>query len=178
MPVQRYRKLAEYNFWMNGKVYDAAATLGEEDLHRDRGAFFGSIFGTLNHLVVADTIWLKRLAEIPSLAPLKPELSALAPAATLNQQVETTLSALRSRREYLDGLIIRAMEEFSGQDEAFVLTYKRVTGLGEAMQKPMWFVLSHIFNHQTHHRGQVTTLLSQAGLDIGVTDIITLDPEG
>ena len=58
--------LADYNQWMNRKLYAAAGTLDAEALARDRGAFFGSILGTLNHLVVADTIWLKRFAAHPA----------------------------------------------------------------------------------------------------------------
>lgn len=109
--------MADYNQWMNARLYEAASTLSPEALALDRGAFFGSLLGTLNHLVVADTVWLQRLALHPALqAGLSTgqlaELDAVRqlPAPTrLDETVSTTLDGLWQRRQMLDRAIL-AME--------------------------------------------------------------------
>jgi Uncharacterized protein conserved in bacteria len=173
--LDRFRLLSRYNRWMNGKVYEAAARLSAEEVARDRGAFFGSILGTLNHLVVADTIWLKRLARHPGAAALARNLDDLEMPAALDAVVETELSALRRRRDHLDDLIDALTESLVDDDLAVPLAYRRING--EANHKRLGDVLAHLFNHQTHHRGQVTTLLTQAGVDVGVTDLLVLLPD-
>jgi len=168
------RLMAEYNGWMNTKVYDAAATLPEAAVALDRGAFFGSILGTLEHLVVGDTLWLKRFSEHPAgtgLAPIR-EL----PAPTSLAQIQFgALSPLRERRAWLDRLIddwIGGLEEVA-LDVPLVYRNSR----GQLFTRSLGLLLVHFFNHQTHHRGQATTLLAQAGVDVGVTDLLALIPE-
>jgi uncharacterized damage-inducible protein DinB len=169
------RLLASYNAWMNAKVYDAAAKLTAQDLTADRGAFFGSILGTLNHLVVADTIWLKRFAahhpaQHAALEPLR--LTAMPSA--LNQILLTELPALRAHRERLDATISEWINTLSETDLQHVLQYSNTRGV--PAQKHFGTLLIHFFNHQTHHRGQASTLLMQAGEDVGVTDLLALIP--
>ncbi|MGI4720442.1 MAG: DinB family protein [Janthinobacterium lividum] len=167
--------LAQYNDTMNRQLYAAAATLPPEEVRADRGAFFGSLLGTLNHLVVGDTIWLTRFAGHPSafraLAPLRGEPAP----ASLTQPFGATLTELRAHRERLDGMISALAQELRPADLEQTLVYRNARG--QAFHRHFGSLLLHLFNHQTHHRGQASTLLSQAGADIGVTDLLALLPE-
>lgn len=164
--------MASYNAWMNGKLYAAASTLPHQELVAPRGAFFGSIQGTLNHVVVADTIWLSRFAMHPSKSPVLAELAALKPPAALDEVAFHDFTALTEHRQRLDDLITRWAASLTDDDLAATLSYSNMKGVPSA--RPMGGVVVHFFNHQTHHRGQATTLLSQAGLDVGVTDLLAL----
>ncbi len=168
-----FRLMAEYNTWMNTKVFDAAARLSAEALAQDRGAFFGSILGTLEHLVIGDTLWLGRFATHRSGGRLA-EVAALPKPTALDQIQFGALAPLRARREMLD----RAITAWAGGLDAAALdetlTFRRVNG--EPNSKPLGPLILHFFNHQTHHRGQVTTLLSQSGIDVGTTDLMMLIP--
>jgi uncharacterized damage-inducible protein DinB len=171
--LDNYRVLAEYNRLFNGRLYAACEQLPDEERKRDRGAFFGSIHATLNHLVWGDKLWLKRFAaqgvDFQSLGGTLLEL----PAGAVH---ETVLHAgwheLREMRERLD----RAIEAWIGEmPPAFaVQTMRYANTKGVRREHPVWKGLTHFFNHQTHHRGQVTTLLAQAGIDPVVTDLIAL----
>lgn len=164
VPIARpyLRCMAAYNSWMNGKVYDAAARLPAEEITRDRGAFFKSILGTLDHLLHADLVWLGRFKDgRPRLRD--PDILML----------HKNLARLREARMALD----REIEDWASTiDEAWLarpFTYKTVTGDAE-YTLPASALVMHMFNHQTHHRGQVTTLLTQLGEDVGATDIVVL----
>lgn len=164
--------LARYNAEMNDKLYAAAARLDEAALALERGAFFGSLLGTMNHLVAGDTIWLTRIAAHPAqfaaLAPLRGQ-----PAPTsLTQSFGTTLAELRTHRTRLDDMIRGMAAELTPPDLELPLVYRSTKG--QAFRKRLGSVLLHFFNHQTHHRGQASTLLYQAGIDIGVTDLLVL----
>ncbi len=169
------RLLASYNSWMNVKVYDAAAKLPASELDLDRGAFFKSIIGTLNHIVVADTIWLKRFSAHPSRHPELDALRAAAMPVSLDQILFTELGALRTHRLALDAAIERWTAALTAQDLEHALHYANMKGV--PAQKHFGTLLVHFFNHQTHHRGQASTLLCQAGIDIGVTDLLALIPD-
>lgn len=163
---------ARYNQWMNDRLYQAAARLPVAALQQDSGAFFGSLFGTLNHIVVADTLWLQRFGQHPAgFAALQP-LQAIAAPTTLNGLLFDQLPALAARRQLLDEVIIRLCQELEDSDLDQPLAYHNTRGI--AQRKNFNALLLHFFNHQTHHRGQATTLLSQLGEDIGVTDLIAL----
>ncbi len=172
--VSHVKLMSSYNNWMNKKVYEAAAALPADELARDRGAFFGSVLGTLNHLVVADTIWLKRFAAHPAGFPALEPLRKLALPARLDEPMFTALPPMAAHRAWLDGVIAAWVEDMQEADLDLVLHYARLNG--EESDKPLFSVLMHFFNHQTHHRGQATTLLSQAGADVGVTDLLMLIP--
>jgi uncharacterized damage-inducible protein DinB len=164
--------LADYNRWMNQKLYAVAAALDADALAQDRGAFFGSIQGTLNHLVVADTIWLKRFASHPAHARALQVLAEVPMPIALDAALFPDFAALRKHREWLDALIVdwtRAAPE-GGWNQ--VLSYGNTRGV--PFRKRMDLLMLHFFNHQTHHRGQATTLLSQAGVDVGETDLRAL----
>ena len=171
--IDLFRLMASYNAWMNGRLYDAAAGLEPTVLHAERGAFFGSIFGTLNHLVVADTIWLKRFATSRNAAALAPLAEIPAPT-SLREEVAPDLAELRTRRDLLDRLTSAWVADLTDADLAEPLAYRRVNGTEE--RKTLGPLVMHFFNHQTHHRGQATTLFMQAGIDVGVTDLLALIP--
>ncbi|MDK1312137.1 DinB family protein [Pseudoalteromonas ardens] len=173
--LTQFRLLADYNQWMNQKVYQAAACLSEEALKLERGAFFGSIFGTLNHLVVADIIWLKRFASNRAgYSTLQPVLEQPDPT-SLAQCLFQDLSRLTTHRRWLDKQILSFMDKLQESDLDTTLTYRNTKDV--SFSKPLSSLLMHFFNHQTHHRGQVTTLFSQLGEDIGDTDLLLLIDE-
>ena len=155
---------AAYNAQLKRQVYDAAAQLPPGEAAADRGAFFGSVTGTLNHLLTADTIWLMRFATHPArfraVSPLRDQ-----PAPTsLAHSFGAELPVLREYRERLDGIIAAFAAELKPEDLDVVFEYRSMKGA--AFRKHFGSVLLHVFNHQTHHRGQTTTLLSHAGIDV------------
>lgn len=154
--------MARYNQWMNRKVYDASARLGDEQYRKDVGAFFGSIHNTLNHLLYADTIWTRRFAGRP-LDGLRPRM-----------EFHPGLQALRAMRDILDHEIIDWAAKLEDRWLAADFTFTSVDGSFTRTQ-PAWQLVVHMFNHQTHHRGQITTMLSQFGLDPGVTDLPAME---
>lgn len=170
--IEQIALMANYNQWMNRKVYDAAGKLSPAALVQDRQAFFGSILGTLNHLVLGDTVWLKRFALHPAADSVLAPLNAIDTPRDLNQLAFAELDALQARRAWLDEMILAWAHSLSDSDLDHRLHYHNMRGV--AADKPFFSLLVHFFNHQTHHRGQVTTLLTQAGVDVGVTDLLTL----
>ncbi len=167
--------LAQYNETMNRKMYDAAATLSAEEVSADRGAFFGSLLGTMNHLLAGDTIWLTRFAQHPSAFRALAPLRGTPLPTSLRHSFGDSLAALRVHRERLDGLIGALAAELRPADLQQTFTFRTMSG--QAFHKHFGSVLLHFFNHQTHHRGQASTLLMQAGVDIGVTDLLIWIPE-
>jgi uncharacterized damage-inducible protein DinB len=166
--------LASYNEWMNARVYAAAQHLSSDDLVADRGAFFGSILKTLNHLVIADTIWLKRFANHPAgHAALEPMRLVPVPD-TADLLRFDDLQSLAAHRSRLDGLTIDWACSINEPDLDYVMNY--TNSRGDVSDKNYFALVMHFFNHQTHHRGQITTLLSQSGVDVGVTDLLALVP--
>lgn len=171
--ADHYQFLARYNRWFNQRLYAVCAELSDEQRQRDRAAFFGSIHGTLNHLVWADLMWLGRFArQGVTFTALAPELLALPDGATYNTVMEHDFQALRMRRAAIDV----AIEDWVAQlpDDFPLRTMRYSNTKGVQREHPMWQAMTHFFNHQTHHRGQATTLLSQCGIDVGVTDLIAL----
>ncbi|KAB0491274.1 DinB family protein [Pseudomonas vancouverensis] len=166
--------MANYNQWMNAKVYAAAGSLPDEALTRDRKAFFGSILGTLNHLVAADIIWLKRFATHPANHPTLAALEQLPVPRRLDELLFTNFRELAAQRLWLDQLIIDWSASLSEPDLDHLLHYANTRGI--PADRHFYSLLMHFFNHQTHHRGQVTTLLTQAGVDTGDTDLLFLVP--
>lgn len=166
--------LAEYNRWMNRSLFASAAKLPADAIKADRGAFFGSILGTLNHLVVADTIWLKRFSTHAACAATLQPMSDVPLPTRLDQNLHSDLSSLQSYREWLDELIIKFVASLGDEALSQSLAFSSLKGIQSA--RNFHAVLIHFFNHQTHHRGQVTTLLFQAGVDPGATDLLMLVP--
>ena len=170
---QHFDLMARYNRWFNTRLYDACETLSETERRRDRGAFFSSIHHTLTHLVLADKMWLRRFAQQGlDFEALPPSLMTLPEGADYTSDLHPDWQDLRQQRAGLDAVI----EQWVAQmPPGFLLSTMRYTNTkGVQRTHPAWQALSHFFNHQTHHRGQVTTLLFQAGVDVGVTDLIAL----
>jgi uncharacterized damage-inducible protein DinB len=150
--------MAQYNTHMNEKLYAMCAALSDEERRRDRGAFFKSIHGTLNHLVWADRAFLIRV--------LQWDLEIGEP----NTVLFDDFAALTNERKRFDAIILdwaNQLEDatLSQPIEFFSVVYQR------RRRMPLYLMVVQMFNHQTHHRGQLTTLLSQLGLDPGVTDL-------
>lgn len=164
--------MASYNEWMNAKLYEAAGKLSPQELAVDRKAFFGSLIGTLNHIVVGDTIWLKRFATHPSNHPALDPIRKLRTPSSLDELLFTDIGELFNRRKILDEIIKQWATALTQEELSHVLRYTNMKGV--AAKKRFSSLVMHFFNHQTHHRGQATTLLSQAGIDVGVTDLLAL----
>jgi uncharacterized damage-inducible protein DinB len=156
------RRLARYNRWRNDALYAAADRLDDAERRAERGAFFKSIHGTLNHLLWADAMWLHRLA-----AGEKPDCGIDESGAYLADW-ETMTSARVATDERLSQWAETLTEDWLRRDFAFV------SSQGFKSEQPGWVVAVHVFNHQTHHRGQAHALLTAAGVDPGVTDFIRL----
>lgn len=173
--IDHIRLMSRYNAWMNERLYAAASSLTDEALSAERNAFFGSILGTLNHLVVADRIWLGRYTFHPADYQALAALGTLNKPERLDQPMAADIRELRVLRQRLDACIEALAQEIREEQLDQPLSYRNMKGV-EA-RRNFFALLMHLFNHQTHHRGQVTTLLSQAGVDVGVTDLLMLIPE-
>jgi uncharacterized damage-inducible protein DinB len=157
--VDYVRRMARYNRWQNGNLYGAADRLTDGERHRERGAFFGSIHRTMCHLVWADRTWMSRFRGTPTPAPFA-DLAVL----------HGDWDSLKSGRQEFDAEIVGwadglAPDWLAGTHSHFSPT------LGREMSEPRWLVVSHFFNHQTHHRGQIHCMLTQAGIKPADTDL-------
>ncbi len=170
-----FELMAEYNRWMNESIYLAASQLSIDQLSEDRGAFFGSIIGTLNHILVADIIWLKRFANHPTQFKSLNDIRKLETPTALSEVLYSELEKLANARIKMDSTIQNFVNELTDDILLSTLSYNNTKG--EAFTKNMGHLIQHFFNHQTHHRGQVSTLLAQAGVDIGVTDLLVSIPD-
>ena len=157
---------ARYNRWMNDKLYGVAASLSDEARKRDVGAFFKSIHGTFNHLLLADRVWLARFQGVT--APpgfMGPGIRSL------EQELYADFEELRRERALTDDELTAWVNGLTDERLASPLVYMR---RGQRQEAPLWWAVAHLFNHQTHHRGQITTLLMQQGSDPGVTDLFAM----
>jgi uncharacterized damage-inducible protein DinB len=166
--------MAEYNRWMNQRLYVAALRLPTSETTKDRGAFFGSLLQTLTHIAVADTLWLHRFAQQRDAADLRAGLAGFPVPTSLDQALAPSVEALQVYRVALDDVIVRWAHALTEQQLSESLHYKNTAGAVQA--KRLGPLVQHFFNHQTHHRGQASTLLHQAGVDVGVTDLNALIP--
>ncbi|MEH6652083.1 MAG: DinB family protein [Motiliproteus sp.] len=163
--------LADYNLRMNNQLFDAARTLTADEVCSDMGAFFDSILGTLNHLIVGDLIWLSRFSSHSDRYTSLLQLSELPVPQSLDHQVYPSLELLSVARTRVDSSIRQwLLTEVDESDFIKPLTYKNTKGV--VSERNFAELVVHLFNHQTHHRGQITTLLNQRGVDAGVTDLL------
>ena len=170
--ITQFRLFSVYNQLMNQRLYDAAAKLNKEQLHDNKGAFFGSALGTLNHILVGDIIWLKRFAMHAGSAEVLGAITQMPKPEKLDSIVFDDLIKLRAARERVDLIISDWIGNLVEADLDDVLAYNDTKG--DPYQKPYGSLISHLFLHQIHHRGQITTLMSQFGVDFGDTDIIEI----
>ncbi|MCT7375921.1 DinB family protein [Chelativorans salis] len=164
---RHFEMMAAYNRWANGLLYEAAAGLSAEEYARDVGAFFKSMVGTLNHILVADRIWMKRFTGKGG-AP-----------ARLDAILHPALPSLKQAREAEDE---RVVDWIAGLDEKALqgrFTYMTVVNPRTISQR-LAPALTHFFNHQTHHRGQAHMILSVLGKEPPSLDMIYFHrtPEG
>ena len=155
--VSHFRMLGRYNRLANARLYGACSELDDEDRKRSRGAFFGSIHGTLNHLLVGDRIWMTRFE------------GGEAASTNLDAILHEDFDALREARTVEDARI----EAYTGKltPESLAGTIAYVNSEGREFRDPLAVLLTHFFNHQTHHRGQVTAMLSQTEARYPVLDM-------
>jgi uncharacterized damage-inducible protein DinB len=150
---------SHYNAWANRRLYDAAADLSDADYRADRGAFFKSMHGTLNHLLVTDRIWMQRITGQGDAAD------------RLDAILFDDFAPLRAAREAEDQRIITHVTGLDDAQLAGVIRYRRVS-TPEMFEQPLTPALAHLFNHQTHHRGQAHTILTSLGLKAPELDLL------
>jgi uncharacterized damage-inducible protein DinB len=170
--ISQFKTMAQYNTWMNHSIYDTCASLTDEQRKRDLRAFFGSIHRTLNHLLLTDRVQLGRFVGADRTQSLD-ERGRPIEIHSLDQELYADFAALRREREKTDAMIEAWTTEITPEFLARDMVYDAMSAIGR-YRVPMWIAVTHFFNHQTHHRGQITTLLSQLGYDPGVTDLMAL----
>jgi uncharacterized damage-inducible protein DinB len=155
------RLMARYNAWQNTCVYEACERLNDAQRKEDRGAFFGSIHATLNHILWADQIWLMRFDAAPP--PAKRSLSE-------GLSLFDDWQALSAERSRFDDVIANWADVMDMKTLEGDMTW--ISGAtGREMTRPKALLVAHIFNHQTHHRGQVSAMLTGFGAKTGITDL-------
>jgi len=145
--ISRYRMFAGYNAWCNARLYDAAGTVSDAAYRADRGAFFKSLHGTLNHLLVGDRIWMRRFTGVGEQPP------------SLDAILYDDFTELWAARIKQDGLITRYINRLTAFDLEGIIRYRTVVR-PQQIEQALAPALDHFFNHQTHHRGQAHALLS------------------
>lgn len=155
---EHFRMMARYNKWANARINNAISEIDEEDFMRPRAAFFGSIHGALNHLLLVDRLWRGRMINKPY------------PAKSLDQIVAPDRGAIIREREAEDQIIIEFVDGLSAEEIEERVSYETFVGLeGHDARR---IILTHMFNHATHHRGQVHALLTQVPYDPPPLDLI------
>lgn len=156
---RHYVEFAGYNAWANRRVYDAAAELSDAEYRADRGAFFKSMHGTLNHLLATDYIWMKRFTGAGD-APNR-----------LDAIVHQKFADLRTAREAEDRRIVQWVGGLTEEKLAGTIRYRRVSS-PEAFEQELMPALDHWFNHQTHHRGHAHMILTGLGKTAPELDLL------
>lgn len=167
MIKQHFRMFAAYNRWANARLFDAAAALDPGEYKRDCGAFFGSMRGTLNHILIADRIWMKRFTGEGNHP------------GRLDAIPYPALDELRSEREGEDARIIDWVEGLGEDDLKGSFNYITITDK-KAITQRLGPAMAHFFNHQTHHRGHAHMILSILGQAPPPLDLLYFhrSPEG
>lgn len=161
MTVEYYQTLSRYNRWMNEKLYDVCSAMPDELRRANRGAWFKSVHGTFNHLLLCDRLWLGRFTHQPY------------PATSLDQELFHDWDEMKRERVKTDDAIDAWLASLSDDDLQKPFSF---TGIINPQERTivLWAVVAHMFNHQTHHRGQITMLMEQMGYDSGATDLLVL----
>ncbi|MGF1697277.1 damage-inducible protein DinB [Vibrio lamellibrachiae] len=171
-----FRMLARYNQRMNTQLLNVCEQLTDVQLHQDTHAFFPSVMNHWNHVLFGDLIMLQRLVS-NQIVQLDGRLQQSLPIATrIHDTFAEDMNSLKSLREKVDRIYIDMAQGFDSDTCSKIVRY--TTTEGNTIEKNVAEFCQHIFNHQTHHRGQLTTLLSQFGLDYGCTDLPMVVPEG
>ncbi|AFZ01034.1 DinB family protein [Calothrix sp. PCC 6303] len=173
--LKQIQLMAQYNQWMNENIYTSSMKLSNEKLSENKKAFFKSISGTLNHILVADIIWLKIFSQHPANYTELEPITKIKQPTSLDQILHSDFDKLFQERRDLDYLIIKWCHEISEVDLSHHLEYKNMKEIPAIRE--FGSLIFHFFNHQTHHRGQVSTLLFQEGIDVGNTGLQTQIPD-
>lgn len=162
--AEHCQAFAAYNTWMNEKLYDCAQELSDEARKLDRGAFFRSIHSTLNHVLWSDRLWVNRFT------------GSKYQTGTIGVDLYGDFEHLRLARVEIDAELTDWALRVRPEQLAGSLTW--IPSGGERdITRPMWLCVTHLFNHQTHHRGQAHAMLTAAGQQTGDTDLFLLVPE-
>ncbi len=158
MTIDYFQTLSRYNRWMNENLYNVCSAMPDELRREDKGAWFKSVHGTLNHLLLCDRLWLGRFTHQPY------------PAYALDQELFHDWDEMKAERAQTDDAIDAWLASVDDEQLKQPLTF---TAISQPMERTivLWVLVAHLFNHQTHHRGQITTLMEQLGYDSGVTDL-------
>jgi uncharacterized damage-inducible protein DinB len=172
--LNQFCLMARYNTWANNRLYELVTPLSEGERQRHLGAFFKSIHGTLNHLLLSDRAWLTRFATTTSyrFASLQ-EAKLILDCQDLGEILYSDFTELKKERSQTDKAIEDWTNELTPEILSARMQYSTITQ-GIEREHSLWFALTHFFNHQTHHRSQVTTLLYQLGFDYGATDFLAM----
>jgi len=158
--TKNYQQLALYNRWMNTKIYNATLKLSDEELKKDRSAFFRSIHSTMNHIFWADIGWISRFQG--KTYPVE--------RGGMGEDIIEDYKTLSIQHMKMADHIVNWTQTL--EEEALIADYSWTPAWGgEPITKPFCVLVTHLFNHQTHHRGQVTQMLHPMGIDIGNTDL-------
>ena len=160
--VQYFELKAQYNHWMNDRLYGLCQSVSDEERNRNLGAFFQSIHGTLNHILLADLLWLSRLG-----LPVECKVSSLA------DILYEDFHQLTVARHEVDTLLTNYIGSLTDTDMAQSIQYKRLQS-DDVNELPLGLILTHLFNHQTHQGGQRAALMTLIGIEVGVTDMISM----
>ncbi len=153
-----YQRQAQYNTWMNKQIYSVCKDITDEERKKDMGAFFHSIHGTLNHLLLGDRVWMGRFLKKPVIFE------------SLDQELYNNFDTLCIQHKQTDQDIETWVSNLTDDKLAVPLSYTSMSG-NRSMTLLIGDAVLHLFHHQTHHRGQITTLISQLGYDFGETDL-------
>ncbi len=160
VPISYFRFLGRYNRWANQTLFDHVGQLSDADYHKDRGAFFKSIHGALNHILLVDQIWISRI---------DPDIETL-PSTGLDTELHSCFETLSAARQAQDTEILALLTRYTDTDMTRCGAYQNSSGA--TFETPVQIMLAHMFNHATHHRGQVHDLLSQTSVAPPPLDLI------
>jgi uncharacterized damage-inducible protein DinB len=156
--MHHFSFMARYSAWVNERIYDGAAKLSDAAYRGDAKLFFGSVHATLNHVMVVDRLWTGRVEG--------KDRSVRA----LSQILHGDFASLRAARKDEDGYIQALMDRLSPADLEASVRYTTLEG--ETIEARRWDLLTGLFNHQTHHRGQIYAVLRQNGVALPELDVI------
>jgi uncharacterized damage-inducible protein DinB len=159
MMHEHLRRMARYNAWANRRLYAACAQLSEGEYHKARPAFFGSIHGTLNHLLIGDWVWLARIEGKPN------------PQVRLDDRPYASLAELKEARAAEDARMIALVDGYAEADLPRPVRYRLIT-VPDEVTTPLHVCWLNLFNHQTHHRGQAHDQLAQTDVPPPPLDLI------
>jgi uncharacterized damage-inducible protein DinB len=158
MSPDHFRTLARYNRWANGRLYAACAAAGQAELAKERPSYFGSILATLNHILVGDRLWMARFQG-------KPRTDIV----SLGQILHPDFEGLAEERRAFDEELVAFFDGFTGE---LTREFRYRTMAGDETASVLGWAMTHMFNHQTHHRGQVHDMLSATSVEPPALDLI------